>query len=109
MASVNLTAISRTSNVVTATTASAHGQAVGTAIWIQGVTDTSYNGIYTIASVPTTTSLTYVQNAANGSSTGGTASTVKQVIVTSLDSSTGGVQNISCLFWFPVPGGSERH
>ncbi len=46
-------------NVVTITTAAAHGFTVGQTVMIQGITPTGYNGIYTITAVPTPTSFTY--------------------------------------------------
>lgn len=63
----------RASNVVTITTAAAHGFPVGMSVLIAGVTDSSFNGTFTIASVPTSTTFTYAQTAANASSSGGTA------------------------------------
>ena len=69
-----ITSAVRTSNVVTITTdAIPHGYIVGMSILIAGVTDASFNGTFTIASVPTTTTFTYAQTAANASSSGGTA------------------------------------
>lgn len=68
-----ITSISRSSNVVTVTTASAHGYPVGMSVLIDGVTNTSFNGTFTITGV-TSTTFTYAQTAANASSSGGTAS-----------------------------------
>lgn len=69
-----ITSAVRTSNVVTITTdAIPHGYITGMSILIAGVTDASFNGTFTIASVPTTTTFTYAQTAANASSSGGTA------------------------------------
>ena len=61
----------RTSNVVTITTSTAHGLAVGDTVVIEGCTS-SFNGVFTIVSVPLTTTFTYAQTAANG--TGGSGS-----------------------------------
>lgn len=72
-AEVSITTASRTSNVVTITTAAAHGFPVGMSVLISGVTDTSFNGTFTIASVPSSTTFTYAQTAADASSSGGTA------------------------------------
>lgn len=48
---------------------------VGQEVWIQGVTDTSYNGYYGVNSVTSSTTFTYQTNTSGGaSSSGGTAS-----------------------------------
>jgi mucin-19 len=67
---VAISAISRVSNVVTATVASTSTFFTGQVINISGVTDTSFNGTFTITA-RTSTTLTYAQSAANASSTGG--------------------------------------
>jgi hypothetical protein len=53
-----------TSNVATLTTSAAHGLAVGMEIVVTGV-DATFNGSYTIATVPTTTTFTYAKTATN--------------------------------------------
>lgn len=68
-----ITSAVRSSNVVTITTAEAHGYPVGMSVLIAGVTDSSFDGTFTIASVPTSTTFTYAQTAADASSSGGTA------------------------------------
>lgn len=62
----------RTSNVVTITTSTTHQLQTGTSVVIAGVTDSSFNGTFTITRTGTTT-FTYAQTAANASSSGGTA------------------------------------
>lgn len=57
-----------TSNVATLTTSTAHGFAAGESVTITGV-DSTLNGTYTIASVPTTTTFTYAKTANDISST----------------------------------------
>jgi len=57
-----------TSNVATLTTSAAHGLAVGDVVWVEGV-DATFNGDYTVASVPTTTTFTYAKTASNVAST----------------------------------------
>ncbi|MGH9579652.1 MAG: hypothetical protein ACRD2R_01555, partial [Terriglobales bacterium] len=64
----------RASNVVTITTTVAHGFMAGQVVTIANVSDTSFNGTFTIASVPSTTTFTYPQTGANATSGGGTAS-----------------------------------
>lgn len=68
-----------TSNVATLTTATAHGLAVGMEIVVAGV-DSTFNGTYTIASVPTTTTLTYAKTAANVTSTASTGTITSNVM-----------------------------
>lgn len=63
-----------TSNVATLTTGSAHNLAVGDSIWVEGV-DSTFNGQYTVASVPSTTTFTYAKTASNVSSTAVSSST----------------------------------
>ena len=57
-----------TSNVATLTTSAAHGLAVDDSIWVEGV-DATFNGQYTVATVPTTTTFTYAKTASNVTST----------------------------------------
>jgi hypothetical protein len=56
---------SLTGNVATITTSEAHGFSVGDRVSIANATNTTYNGKYTIASVPTTTTFTYSLTNAN--------------------------------------------
>jgi len=65
---IALTNRSLTSNVATLTTGSAHGLAVGNQIIVGGV-DSIFDGVYTITSVPSPTTLTYARTAANIAST----------------------------------------
>ena len=62
-----------TSNVATLTTSAAHGLAVGMEIVVTGV-DATFNGTYTIASVPTTTTFTYSKTATDVPSAAATGS-----------------------------------
>lgn len=61
----------RASNIVTITTSLAHGLVIGDRVNISSVTDVSFNGTQTVASVPTSTTFTYSQTAANASSGNG--------------------------------------
>ena len=63
-----------TSNVATLTTSTAHGLAVDDSIWVEGV-DSTFNGKYTVVSVPSTTTFTYAKTASNVSSTAVSSST----------------------------------
>lgn len=53
-----------TSNVATITTSAAHGLFVGDTVKITGV-DNTFNGTWTITTVPTTTTFTYARTASN--------------------------------------------
>ena len=71
-----------TSNVATLTTSAAHGLAVGMEIVVAGV-DATFNGTYTIATVPTTTTLTYAKTASDvpsAASTGTITSVVQHFV-----------------------------
>jgi len=53
-----------TSNVATLTTSTAHNLTAGDVVWVAGV-DATFNGQYTVISVPTTTTFTYAKTASN--------------------------------------------
>lgn len=53
-----------TSNVATITTSATHGLFVGDTVKITGV-DTTFNGVYVITTVPSTTTFTYARTATN--------------------------------------------
>ena len=65
---VSITNKALTSNVATLTTSTAHGLAVGMVMNISGV-DATFNGEYTITTVPTATTFTYAKTASNVAST----------------------------------------
>lgn len=67
-----------TSNVATLTTDSAHGLTTGDSVTVSGV-DATFNGTYTVASTPTSTTFTYAKTAADVASTAvsGTAAKAK--------------------------------
>ena len=67
-----ITTISRTSNVVTVTTALDHTFRVGQSVVIAGVTTASFDGTFTVVSVPTDNTFTYAQSGTNATSSGGT-------------------------------------
>ncbi len=67
-----ISAISRSANVVTVTTAATHDFQVGKAVAITGVADTSFNGTFTVTSV-SSTQFSYSQSGANSRSNGGIA------------------------------------
>ena len=68
----SITSIVSSSDVATVTTGSAHGLQVGQYVHVTGSTTAYVNGIYKVASVPSTTTFTYAQNsnASNGTAAG---------------------------------------
>ena len=68
----SITSIVSSSDVATVTTGSAHGLKVGQYVNVTGSTTNFVNGMYKVASVPSTTTFTYAQNssAANGTAAG---------------------------------------
>ena len=67
-----VSSIASSSDVATVTTANAHGLKVGMYVNVTGSSTNFVNGVYKVASVPSTTTFTYAQNsgAANGSASG---------------------------------------
>lgn len=84
VATVTAAGAVRNTNVVTITTAAAHGFSVGQNVTISGVTDSIFDGAFVIASVPTATTFTYAQTGANATSGSGTA-TVDQANLIALN------------------------
>ncbi len=68
-----ISAISRSSNVVTVTTTGSHDFAIGQTVGIVNVSNPGFNGEFTVATLPAGNQFTYSQTASNASSTGGTA------------------------------------
>ena len=68
----SITSIVSSSDVATVTTGSAHGLQVGMYVHVTGSSTAFVNGIYKVASVPSSTTFTYAQNsgASNGSAAG---------------------------------------
>ena len=68
----SITSIVSSSDTATVTTGSAHGLSVGMYVHVTGSTTAFVNGIYKVASVPSTTTFTYAQNsgASNGTAAG---------------------------------------
>ncbi len=65
----------RAANIVTITTTSPHGLGAGQTVTISGVSDSSFNGTFTVATVLSTTAFTYAQTGPAATSGGGTVST----------------------------------
>jgi len=68
----DISGVVRSSNVVTVSTVLDHSFRVGQSVVIAGVTNTSFNGTFTVASVPSSDTFTYAQTGTNASSSGGT-------------------------------------
>jgi glucose/arabinose dehydrogenase len=75
---LNLSAASRTTNVVTFTTTTTHGFRQGERLDIANVADATFNGSVYVASVPSATTFTAAQVGPNTNNTGGTATTLNQ-------------------------------
>ncbi|MGH7143970.1 MAG: beta strand repeat-containing protein [Planctomycetota bacterium] len=71
--------LSRVSNLVTVTTAAAHGYTTGDIIYIAGADDTSFNGTFQIT-VASSTTFTYAQTGVDATSENGYAYKAKRVI-----------------------------
>ena len=80
----------RAASSVTITTTTAHNFIAGQTVTIAGVTDASFNGVFVIASIPTVTTLTYLQSGADSTSGGGTATLTPQI--------SAGVHKVSVFF-----------
>jgi len=64
-----VTSLTSSSNIATVTTRFAHNVAVGCTIVVTNVDQGTYNGTFTVASVPTPTTLTYVMGAVPSAAT----------------------------------------
>ncbi len=94
---------SRAGGVTTVTTTVPHGLSVGDQVIVSGVTDASFNGIFTVSAAPSATAFSYAQSAApNANSGNGTASKLiawgaSQSIAPSGASRAGGVTTVTTL------------
>ncbi len=68
-----ISTVSRSSNVVTVTTAGTHDFSVGQLVGVVNVADPGFNGAFTITAVPAANQFTYNQTASNAASSGGIA------------------------------------
>jgi hypothetical protein len=96
--------VARTANLVTVTTSTTHGFAVGSTVVVTAGTNTSINGTYTIVAAPTTATFTYVKTGTDitsgadtgtaviyNNSAGGFISTGSKVLATDTISYSNGV------------------
>ncbi len=82
--SIQISNIVRSGGTVTVTTATAHPFAVGNSIVINGVTNTAYNGTFTIATVANNTHFTYAQAGTLAASSGGYAAQNDPVAISAI-------------------------
>lgn len=78
-------------STVTITTTVPHTLITGDAILLQGITDTSFNGIFIVASVPSANSFTFVQAGADSTSGGGSVFYSRPLATVSLSQNVTGV------------------
>jgi len=74
----------RSGGTVTITTTGAHGLTLGETAVIAGVDDASFNGTFTVASVPSSTSFTYSQSGSDTTSGNGTVSAAAPLVTIAL-------------------------
>src|SRR5207249_2309394 len=72
IATVGSSGAVRASNVVTITTTTSHGLAVGDEVEVASVTNTTFNGVFVVATAPSSTTFTYAQTGTDITSGGGT-------------------------------------
>ncbi len=75
----NITAISRSSGVVTVTIDAPIDLLLTDQVTIEGVTNTSFNGVFSVASIVDSYNFTYAQALSNATSSGGTAAPVGSI------------------------------
>lgn len=92
--SFNVSSVSRSANVSTVVTSAAHDIKIGEKFKVSGVTPTSFNGTWTVASVPNTTSLTFSQTDVDVAST--LSSGTVERYYTRLNASTGNAAEDQC-------------
>jgi len=78
-------------SIVTITTTGPHGLINGQAVLITGVADNSFNGIFTVASVPTSTTFTYTQTGTDATSGGGTVFSSDPLATVSFGTAVSGI------------------
>ena len=78
-------------STVTITTSTPHDLITGDAVFITGVSDNSFNGIFTVASAPTSTTFTFTQVGPNATSGGGTALYSRPLATVALSLSVAGI------------------
>lgn len=105
-----ISSLSGNGTVASMTTTTAHGFGVGTTIVVAGANVAGLNGTYTVASVPTATTLTYA-NTTVAASTTGTRTVFGQGVhrgygIFAVTTRTGSPANSSCNTAFPIGTGT---
>jgi hypothetical protein len=100
-AAVAASSVARTANVTTVVTATAHGLVAGQGFALSGVSNATFNGNGTIATVPTTTSFTFAQTGANvaTSALGGSVLPARQIIILEVADGDPGQLRIRYALW----------
>lgn len=81
----------RKDGTVTITTAAAHGLTAGQKVVIAGVDDSSFDGTFTVATAPSTTTFTYSQSGDSTTSGNGTVSAAAPLLTIALNANVRGV------------------
>ncbi|PYT98877.1 MAG: hypothetical protein DMG34_21215, partial [Acidobacteria bacterium] len=81
----------RKSGTVTITTTGSHGATVGETVVVAGVNDSSFDGTFTVASVPSGSSFTYSQSGSDTTSGNGTVSVANPLLTIGLEQNTRGI------------------
>jgi len=81
----------RSSGTVTIATTGAHGATVGETIVVAGVNDSSFDGTFTVASVPSGTTFSYSQSGSDTTSGNGTVSVANPLLTIGLEQNTRGI------------------
>jgi hypothetical protein len=77
---LTITNVARATNVTTITTSATHGLVAGDRVQVTAVTNTSVNGVFTVASAPTTTTFTYANTGATIASAADTGTVAKGLL-----------------------------
>lgn len=81
----------RSGNTVTISTTAYHGLTANEQVTIAGVNDSSFDGTFTIATVPSGTSFTYTQTGSDATSGNGTVSAAGPLVTVSVNQNVRGV------------------
>jgi len=87
IASIGASGATRTSEIATVTTTTPHNLVAGQTVSITGVSDSTFDGTYTLVSIPTTTSFTYINEGSNvpaSTAGGGAVATIAKIYLRAL-------------------------
>jgi hypothetical protein len=97
--------VSRSGGVVTAVLSQPHQLALAMPFTLSGVTDTSYNGSFTVASIVSPTNITWAQTGATSTSTGGSIQVTAASWVLNVAATTGALlPQATGYFFYDVQG-----